>query len=65
MADGDPGALDAFRALERAQPDDALVGFHRGRLEDGLCGSVVDLSSHRERRTRSDREAAVPAALEQ
>jgi class 3 adenylate cyclase len=65
MADGDPGALDAFRALERAQPDDALVGFHRRRLEDGLCGSVVDLSSHRERRTRSDREAAVPAALEQ
>jgi len=43
MAAGDPGALEAYRALERERPDDALVRFHRRRLEAGERGVVVAL----------------------
>jgi adenylate cyclase len=41
MASGDPDAVDAFRALERERPDDALVRLHRRRLEAGERGGVL------------------------
>lgn len=59
MAVNDPAALDAFRALEVADPDDALVRFHRHRLEAGARGSVVRLSVTREDLRESAAEAAV------
>jgi hypothetical protein len=45
MTSGDAEALDAFRALERERPDDALVRLHRQRLEAGERGAVLTLST--------------------
>ena len=44
MAGGDRRALGAVRLLERERPGDALVRFHRRRLEAGERGVLVDLS---------------------
>ncbi|MGZ8740828.1 MAG: hypothetical protein ACXWZ8_09575, partial [Gaiellaceae bacterium] len=55
MANEDPAALDAYRALEQERPEDALVRFHRRRLEDGERGAVVALSTAAERAWQSER----------
>ena len=44
-ANGDPGALDALRELDRAYPGDPLVRLHVQRLESGGSGIVIDLTA--------------------
>ena len=41
MATGDPGALSAFRELERAHVKDPLALFHITRLESGIIGPSI------------------------
>ena len=41
MATGDPGALSAFRELEKAHVKDPLALFHITRLESGIVGSRI------------------------
>jgi adenylate cyclase len=48
MASGEPDAVEAYRALERERPDDALVRLHRRRLE----AASVEPSSRSQRSPR-------------
>ena len=41
MATGDPGALSAFRELEKAHVKDPLALFHISRLESGIVGPRI------------------------
>jgi adenylate cyclase len=44
MAEGAPGAAEAFASIVREHPDDALAAFHLARLERGETGIVIHMS---------------------
>lgn len=44
LTEGASGALSAFADLARESPEDGVVRFHYGRLQNGLTTSVVELT---------------------